>query len=246
VLFNSYSHFDSFFETLPGFLRQMPEYRPWWVVDAIRSKSGVQHPGCRFAPDVRPGEACAEAAGEPLIVWNHRWEFDKDPAAFFRVLARAGQAGARFRLALMGENFQVVPGEFIAARKRWAERIVQYGYVESRQEYYDLLGSGAVVVSTALQENFGISVVEAVRHGCLPLLPHRLSYPELLPEELHAHFLYRNEDDLVEKLVTILGDLGSGNDRWAGPVSAAVRHMGRFSWACRIDDFDREIARSAG
>jgi glycosyltransferase involved in cell wall biosynthesis len=46
--------------------------------------------------------------------------------------------------------------------------------------------------SAAIQENFGISVIEAMLMGCVPLLPDRLSYPEILPEEFHEHFLYKN------------------------------------------------------
>ena len=54
VLFNSRTHRDSFFSKLPGFLKMMPEYRPNWAVEAIRSKARVLYPGCRFpAPRAR-------------------------------------------------------------------------------------------------------------------------------------------------------------------------------------------------
>ncbi len=45
-------------------------------------------------------------------------------------------------------------------------------------EYFEWLRKGDVAVSTAIQENFGISAVEAMRMGCAPLLPNRLAYPE--------------------------------------------------------------------
>ena len=38
------------------------------------------------------------------------------------------------------------------------------------------------MLSTARHEFFGMAVVEAMQCGCLPWLPDRLSYPELLPE----------------------------------------------------------------
>ena len=100
-----------------------------------------------------------------------------------------------------------MPKPFLRAREQLGERIVQYGYLEAKEDYVDWLKRGTVVVSTAIQENFGISVVEAIRHGCFPLLPNNLSYPELIPEEYHSHCLCSNQQELVEKLSAILEEL---------------------------------------
>jgi len=50
-------------------------------------------------------------------------------------------------------------------------------------------------------------VVEALYCGCVPILPRRLSYPELLPSEHHATCLYDDQDELVEKLRAAFRDL---------------------------------------
>jgi glycosyltransferase involved in cell wall biosynthesis len=63
---------------------------------------------------------------------------------------------------------------------------LHFGYVKSKHEYIKWLKQGDIVISTANHEFFGMSVIEAVRAGCRPLLPDRLSYPELFPKE----FLY--------------------------------------------------------
>jgi hypothetical protein len=164
VLFNSRTHCDAFFLRLPGFLKMMPEYRPNWVVDQIRSKADVLYPGCRFPAN---GFSHAESPGEvpPLIIWNHRWEFDKNPDDFFQALDEVLGKGVEFRLALLGENSQAIPKAFIGAQGRYGDRIIQYGYVESREDYIKWLQRGSIVISTAQQENFGISVVEAIRYG---------------------------------------------------------------------------------
>ena len=101
VLFNSHTHLSSFFSQLPKFLKMMPEYQPHWVVDAIQRKSEVLYPGCQFeareqdlAPHLSP------SVKPPLIIWNHRWEFDKDPATFFEVLETIRQKKVPFRLAV--------------------------------------------------------------------------------------------------------------------------------------------------
>ena len=239
VRFNSRTHFDAFFSMLPGFLDKMPEFHPKWVVESIRSKAEVLYPGCRFpaqpellsTPDERP----------PLIIWNHRWEFDKGPHDFFTALETVARQGCTFRLALLGENFRVIPPVFNEARDRFRDRIVCFGYETSRDRYVDWLRQGAIVISTALQENFGISIVEAVRHGCLPLVPARLVYPEVIPPTFHANFLYRNQEELVEKLALMLR-----NYRVLWPYREPLsRAMGTYAWETRIPAYDRELAQLA-
>lgn len=240
ILFNSHTHRDAFFAHLPGFLKMMPEYRPLWAIESIRGRAGVLYPGCEFAPgppDLEP----PDGGRPPLIVWNHRWEFDKRPQDFFAAVDAADRQGMPFRLALLGENFQVVPKEFIAARERYGDRVEQYGYVDSRSEYLRWLQRGALVLSTAGQENFGLSVVEAIRCGCRPLLPKRLSYPELLPERFHADCLYGDRDDLAGRLQALLARPETIRER-REELSAA---MGRHAWANAIEEFDAELDRLA-
>jgi len=241
VLFNSHSHFRAFFEELPRFVHKMPEYRPRWVAEEIRRKSEVLYPGCRFSPDERID---LPPAGEaPLIIWNHRWEFDKNPELFFSALETVDRRGGSFRLALLGENYQKVPKAFIAARRRFGQAIQQYGYLPSREEYLSWLRRGGIVISTADQENFGFSVVEAVRHGCFPLLPRRLSYPELIPEELHTDVLFGDLEELAHKLSHLLEDLRQGNPRLLKKIERLALSMNRFSWANLIERYDDELER---
>ena len=143
--------------------------------------------------------------GPPVILWNHRWEYDKNPEAFFRVINRLDDAGERFRLVLAGQTFAEQPPAFEAGFRRYAERVLHYGYAESFDDYAALLWRSDVVVSTSVHEFFGISMLEAIHCGCHPLLPNRLTYPELIPERLHrpllhAPVLYDSEDALFETL----------------------------------------------
>ena len=240
ILFNSRTHSDAFLKGLPGFLNMMPEYRPNWVVDEIRAKAGVLYPGCRFtAGGVSPQDLLPESP--PLIIWNHRWEFDKNPQAFFDALDAVLENGAEFRLALLGENFQTVPKAFIRARSRYGKRIVQYGYVESGAEYINWLQQGAIVISTAEQENFGISVVEAIRCGCVPLLPGRLAYPEIIPDEFHSQVLYRDQNELVQKLFQLIKNYGQFRELRLRLSDA----MGRFAWDNVISRYDEELEKLA-
>jgi glycosyltransferase involved in cell wall biosynthesis len=244
VRFNSKTHFDAFFSQLAGFLKMMPEYRPGWVQKAIRSKAGVLYPGCLFPGEDQPLMPLHTHGSEsaPLVIWNHRWEFDKNPQGFFDALDEVLKQGMEFRIALLGENFQTVPKSFLAARERYGERIVRYGYEPSKSRYVDWLRQGAIVISTATQENFGISVVEAIRFGCLPLLPRRLVYPEIIPKAFHSDFLYHTPQELVEKVTFILGNL----PRFQEKRKALSHAMGAYAWERTIDRYDsllEELAR---
>jgi glycosyltransferase involved in cell wall biosynthesis len=236
VLFNSQTQMDAFLGSLPGFMKMMPEYRPNWVVEEIREKAAVLHPGCNFPTgpaNLRPWDL----SESPLIIWNHRWEFDKSPETFFAVLESVLAGGYEFRLALLGENFQVVPKPFLTAKEKFGGMIVQYGYEVSKKKYQDWLKQGVIVVSTAIQENFGISIVEAIRHGCYPLLPNSLSYPELIPEEHHTDCLYNSQGELVDKLSTVLKNPGEYTEKRVGLAS----HMEKYSWELVIDKYDKEL-----
>jgi glycosyltransferase involved in cell wall biosynthesis len=237
VLFNSRSHFDTFFSHARNFVKMMPEYQPKWAIEAIRAKAGILYPGCQFS--ARREKIAFSDSSPPLIVWNHRWEFDKNPGAFFDALAVMLERGLEFRLALLGENFQKVPKEFISARERFGHRIVQYGYVESRKEYMEWLDKGCIVVSTSNQENFGISIVEAIRAGCIPLVPDRLVYPEIIPKAFHADFLYSDQEDFVDRLSFLVSNYSNFKKR----MQDLSKAMECFSWDELITRYDEELQK---
>jgi glycosyltransferase involved in cell wall biosynthesis len=245
ILFNSNSHKNAFLDALPAFIKMMPDCRPNWVVEAISAKSQVLYPGCDFeqAPQPKPPSPSNQTVTQhvlqhvPLIIWNHRWEFDKQPDIFFKTLAHVAARGYDFRLALLGERFNAIPEVFTSAQQHFSHRIVQYGYAASRQDYIEWLRQGDLVISTACQENFGIAVVEAVRHGCWPLLPDRLSYPEIIPKQFHSQVLYTNDEQLVDKICHCLAHLAAlANDRYE-----LANAMNRFTWSSVIEQYDRVL-----
>ena len=233
IRFNSHTHCQAFFDGLTRFLKMMPEHRPHWVVEAIRSKSGVIHPGCSFSAndhDLPP----IDAARPPLIIWNHRWEFDKNPEDFFDALDAVADRGVDFRLALLGESCQTVPEVFTRARQRYGRQILRDGYEASRATYIDWLKRGSIVISTAQQENFGISIVEAVRFGCFPLLPKRLAYPEVIPEPFHPQVLYQDQEDLIARLHRLIQRF----EDYQESRFRLAQAMARYAWGNMIDRYD--------
>ena len=235
VVFNSNTHLEDFFQHLPGFIRMMPDYRPKWVIENIRAKSAVCCPGCDFSTADAP--ARQQTHKPPLVIWNHRWEHDKQPEIFFEALEKAAKKGGDFRLAVLGEAFGSVPPVFKSLQSRFKENLMHIGYVQTKAAYFEWLKAGAVVVSTAIQENFGISIVEATRFGCVPLVPNRLVYPEIIPDEFHDLCLYDTFEDLVTKLSNLL----MRPSDYKGVTQQLANAMEPYDWRHRITDFDQAL-----
>jgi glycosyltransferase involved in cell wall biosynthesis len=238
LLFNSAYHLEAFMEELPRLLKHFPDYNELWAVDALRTKAQVLPLGLDLAgfDAHRPKRA---NSGRPLILWNHRWEYDKDPETFFQAIFQLAGEGWDFGLVLLGESFRNSPSEFLEARNRLADRIVHFGYAENAATYARLLWQSDIVVSTALHDFFGAAVVEACYCGCLPLLPARLSYPELLPDDCHDACLYDGVEDLLARLRRSLQNVDETRR------FTIQEQMYRFDWQRMAPHYDRLLERIA-
>ncbi len=105
------------------------------------------------------------------------------------------------------ENIVVFNGRNVDEKQPWLfdeleKRIPDCKFINThklklpKNEYYQLLGKSKVVVSFALQENFGIGINEAVKLGCIPILPNRLVYKEFYNKE----YLYNNFEECIVKV----------------------------------------------
>lgn len=199
VFFNSRYHMDSFLDGLTHYLRAFPDYRELGAVEAVRRKSKVLYPGMDFER-LEHDEEKAEKTGPPLILWNHRWEHDKNPGEFFEALYRLVDKGLSFEVAVLGESFSKNPVEFDEAKERLGERVVHFGFVEDASDYASWLKRADILPVTSIHDFFGCSVVEAIYSGCFPILPDRLAYPEHLSIDRQDRHLYTGLDDFVKKL----------------------------------------------
>ena len=115
--------------------------------------------------------------------------------------------------------------KLLAARP---ELLGSWGYMENVSSYRALLGRAHFVLSTALHEFQGLAVIEAALHGCHPLVPDRLSYPEWLG----PRFRYPSTPSQPEiEGGHIVDCLARAMDEWS-PQSAddAIAQAQRFSW----------------
>ncbi len=244
VWFNSAFHRDSFLAGLPGFLRRMPDHRPSWVIDAIASRSRVVYPGIDPPANTSAGGVRGDSHSAPVILWNHRWEFDKQPELFFRAIDELAERGLDFQLAVLGESSQVRPTVFEDARERHANRILHWGYIEDRADYQRILLRADLVVSCAIQENFGISVMEAVAAGAVPVLPNRLAYPELFPPQRFPGTCYHTDADLPDAIARALVQVAAARTQGGEGLAAALReHALAFAWDQRVSEWDAGVER---
>lgn len=232
VWFNSAYHRDTFLDALRAFLHGMPDNRMPHVPQTIRRKSWVQPPGIEVLSPRR-----RRPPGPMRILWAARWEHDKAPETFFRAMEILQSHGVEFRISVIGQQFREASEVFAAAQKTFACRIDRWGYQQSRSEYEAALTEADVVVSTAVHEFFGISMVEAMSAGARPLLPQRLAYPEILAPlgPAATEFLY---DGSAEQLAARLQAIAAGANSGEWTPERVGRVCERFDWKRRADEMD--------
>ena len=81
--------------------------------------------------------------------------------------------------------------------------------------------------------------MEAIAAGAVPLLPDRLSYPEIVPAAHHRAVLYRS--GLFDRLRAVLEDLPAARARVAG----LRRAMRRWSWEAVAPAYDDALGALA-
>lgn len=199
--FNSEYHRQSFLSALKLFLKAYPDRRGMRRIEGLAGKSKTVPLKLdlgkldEYEP-LKPFES-------PLILWNHRWEYDKNPRAFFKTLFQLADEDIPFKLAVLGQRMIRYPKIFDEAAERLASRIVQWGTVDRLSDYAAWLHAADIIPVTSKQDFFGISAVEAMYCNVVPLLPNRLAFPEHVPND---SYLYDLDAELLSTLRSWLID----------------------------------------
>lgn len=194
VLFNSSYNRRTMIDGLTALLTRMPDQVPAGLPERIEAKSAV------LPVPIRP-IAPAQTRDARLIVWNHRWEYDRQPDAFADAVCTLAERGIELRLALLGSRPAKAPPALKRLREQLSDRIVADGFLAA-DDYRAVLARAGLVVSTSRHEFQGLAILEAVSGGCVPVVPDALVYPELFD----AAFCYRadNPTALVDVLASLL------------------------------------------
>jgi glycosyltransferase involved in cell wall biosynthesis len=196
VIWNSSWNKRSFLEGMDRIVRRANAVDLHGWQQKVELRSRVIWPPIE-APPAEAGRRVSrepESGGPVRVVWPHRWEHDKGPDGLLEIAARHSEP-LNLRWTILGWQYPDVPPALAEFGSRFASRIDHFGYEPSRQRYWEHLARADWVLSTARHEYFGIAVAEALLAGCLPWLPSRLSYPELLPPEVQGLSPQRPPED---------------------------------------------------
>lgn len=225
LVFNSEYNRETFLQGLRKFLKSMPDFAPRAIVSELESKSQVLSVPLELELFSRKKENTSVAT-DLFLVWNHRWEYDKGPVVLFKALELCKLNGLPFKIAILGQQFSSSPDSFQKIQSEFAENIIQFGYLPSKEEYLDMVQSCDIVLSTALHEFQGLAVLESIALGLTPIAPNRLSYPEFIPEE----YLYQSHLDNPDKEAFALYQLLEKVYRSKESLSPYSVDVSRFSW----------------
>lgn len=211
LIFNSRFNRDTFLSGVEELLKKMPDCIPKGVCESLKAKSQ-----CLAVPLTESFFAMVNTRQRGKnrslqIVWNHRWEYDKGPELLADCIASLPPSLA-LCFHVVGQRFRTTPKAFeriyeLLVARKW---LGEWGFVASNSEYRSLLARSDIVLSTADHDFQGLSVLEAVALGCVPLVPNRVVYPEWFS----GNFLYAVDGDvkqnLCNKLVSLERQYSSG------------------------------------
>lgn len=236
VFFNSRFHHDVWFESIPFLLNRFPDHKHMHLLDAVMAKSSVLAVGVDLSR-LDPA-ATSPRSDAPVLLWNHRWEHDKGPDALVTALKELVERDKQFHMIVTGEQVPSFTEHRDELSAVLGDRLLHAGEVDDTH-YVQLVGSSDVVVSTARQEFFGISVTEAVYLGAFPVLPRTLVYPERLPERVHELCLYDGPEHLVERCAWAIDNRVAARELAAGLKAT----MAQFDWSAMAPEYDDRLER---
>ena len=234
VFFNSKFHMNSFLDNLHPFLKNFPDHNEIGTISIIKEKSSVLHVGLELS---KFKTKSTNKSNPPVILWNHRWEYDKNPELFFDILKTVKGNGFKFKLIVIGESFGNYPKIFKESKIQFEEDILEWGYLRSFDDYAKCLYRADILPVTSNQEFFGVSVMEAVHCGIWPILPNKLSYRELFADEGLIENVYHNDSTLIKKIENAISNVEYIRENSLEYIS------NKYKWENIIKDYDNTFEK---
>ncbi len=147
-----------------------------------------------------------------LIIFNHRMNIDKNPVYFLRLVKDLSRffPQAKFRISTSQTELEFwgsIDQNLVSPLNETMARYpsLKIAFNTSRSEYLDLINRAYIAPCFSVHETFGYSVAEALAAGCLPIVPSRLTYPELVKND--GELLYPSTDNPENDYQSALGKI---------------------------------------
>lgn len=158
VLFNSDFNRTSFLNNIHSFLNIQSDFKLRNIKEKIEPKCQVLYFPINFHKmPTRIHSHDDELERGLHLIWPHRWEHDKNPREFIDALLELNKRQRQFRVSIIGESFQTIPACFDGVQVQLGAKLINFGYL-NRDEYFQCLLDGDIVISTADHEFYGVSM----------------------------------------------------------------------------------------
>ena len=234
VFFNSDYHKTSLLNAARRLSQKLPDSIPVHLFKELENKATVVPVGLDL--ELLDKVRADTHSDVPVILWNHRWEFDKNPKLFLKTLMELKDEGLKFKLIMLGSAPKKLDPIFAEAHEYLKDEITQWGRVKSKNDYARLLWQADILPVTSNHDFFGVSVLEAIYCELSPLLPKRCAYPDHFPIEKFSEIFYDSDYSFKEKLRSQLKATGG-----AGDILEMKKIIEEYSWSKVSAMFDDEI-----
>lgn len=138
---------------------------------------------------------------ENLILFNHRFNGDKKPAYFLRLVEDLSPQFPQLKFGIstnLNEQdfWSTMDPDIVISLKDSLSRFRSPSIIFNlaRDDYFRLLNRAYLAPCFSTHETFGFSVAESLAAGCLSVVPARLTYPELVNGD--TYLMYPSTGDL--------------------------------------------------
>lgn len=135
---------------------------------------------------------------KPTIIWPNRFDVEKRPAELLNLAEQHPEWN--FVICTSRKKLTTDPKcEAIVSAARQTDNIIIHEGLTKKQ-YYEIMSRCHVYLTTSIEENFGICLLEAITLGLHPVARKGLSHSELLKNRKDCLFTTTEEmEELIEK-----------------------------------------------
>ena len=207
VIFNSLYHKKQFLQALSALIKRLPDFTKASLesIARIENKSKVIYPGIDFEL-LNVFKVHRNRSLPPTLLWNHRWSHDKRPDLFYNLCKKLKEQNTDFRLILLNDVKADNTGIFKKLKNEFGEFILHDGLITTYHDYIKALHTADIIPVSSDHDFYGISVLEAIYCGVIPILPRNKVYEEFFYGKDHDLFFYDGEDGFFELAKRILSD----------------------------------------